>query len=75
MKLTNWIPGDVKPVRVGVYQRKYDQNSIASSTWYCYWNGEFWGVHGGTPKKAELNRGLDSPTQNLPWRGLAEEPK
>lgn len=74
MKLTNWIPGNVKPVRAGVYQRKYDRDSIACSTRYCYWSGAFWGVYGETPKEAELNRGLDSTAQNLPWRGLAEKP-
>ena len=74
MKLTNWIPGNVKPVRVGVYQRKYDQNSIASSTWYCYWNGEFWGMYGATPKDAAEVKDISSGAQNLPWRGLAEKP-
>lgn len=74
MKLTNWIPGNVKPVRVGVYQRKYDQNSIASSTWYCYWNGAFWGVNGETPEDAARAKHIASGAQNLLWRGLAEKP-
>jgi len=74
MKLTDWIPGNVKPVRVGVYERLYDKDSIASRTFYNHWNGKFWGVYGETPKDA-LYRCLESPAQNLPWRGLAEKPE
>ena len=73
MKLTDWIPGNVKPVRVGVYQREYDNGGLLRPIWYCYWNGDFWSVYGETPKDA-LYRCLESPAQNLPWRGLAEKP-
>ena len=52
MKLTDWIPGNVKPVRVGVYERLYDKDSIAPRIFYNYWNGEFWSVYGETPEDA-----------------------
>ena len=75
MKLTDWIPGNVKPVRVGVYKRLYDKDSIiATRTWYCYWNGEFWGVYGETPEDAAEDKHITSGAQNIPWRGLAEKP-
>lgn len=74
MKLTNWIPGNVKPVRVGVYQRKYDENPPARRIWYCYWNGEFWCLFDDTPEKAKYWVEFQSTAQNLPWRGLAEKP-
>ena len=48
MKLTKWIPGDVKPVRVGVYERSYG-NALPA---YCYWDGKFWGMYGPTPNQA-----------------------
>ena len=71
MKLTDWIPGKVKPVRVGVYQREYDSGDVQ----YSYWNGKFWGLYGVTPKEAELDRSFSSRAQTLPWRGLAEKPE
>ena len=71
MKPTDWIPGDVKPVRVGVYQREYP-----SGAWrYCLWNGRGWCVYGLTPKDAAEWSDVESNEQNLPWRGLAEKPE
>ena len=70
MKLTDWIPGNVKPVRVGVYQREYDSGDVQ----YSYWNGKFWGLYGETPKEAESWVDTPSTGQTLPWRGLAEKP-
>ena len=39
MKLTDWFPPEVKPVRVGVYQRDY-QDDFPEIPSYSYWNGE-----------------------------------
>ncbi len=74
MKLTKWIPGNVKPVRVGVYQREYDNGGMLRPIWYCYWNGDFWCLYGETPEDADLCRSLNSTAQTLRWRGLAEKP-
>ena len=71
MKLTKWIPGNVKPVRVGVYQRKYDSGDVQ----YSYWNGKFWSVYGETPEEAESWVDTPSTGQTLRWRGLARKPK
>ena len=71
MKLTKWIPGNVKPVRVGVYQRKYGTDVVH----YCLWNGNFWCSYGDTPKTAKFWKDTPSTGQTLPWRGLAEKPK
>ena len=73
-KLTDWIPGNVKPVRVGVYQREYDNGGMGRPVWYCYWNGKCWGVFHDTPEKAKDWEGVPSNAQTLPWRGLAEKP-
>lgn len=64
-KLTPWFDGTVKPVRVGVYQRKY-HNGI----FYCYWDGKYFSS--GTYSISGLVhkvRGM-SPWQDLPWRGV-----
>ena len=70
MKLTDWIPGDIKPVRVGVYERSYG-NALPA---YCYWDGKFWGMYGPTPNQAIRWKSSISGNQTLPWRGLAEKP-
>ena len=72
MKLTKWIPGNVKPVRVGVYERANSRGS----TLYSHWNGSFWGTSAFTPERAAWQSARLSPSvgQNLPWRGLAEKP-
>ena len=74
-KLTDWIPGKVMPVRVGVYQREYDKDSPARLIRYCYWNGDFWSVYGETPENAKYWEGVSSGEQTLPWRGLARKPE
>ena len=70
-KLTDWISGNVKPVRVGVYQREYDSGDVA----YSYWNGKFWSVYGATPEEAESWVDTPSTAQTLRWRGLARKPE
>ena len=70
MTKTEWISGDLKPVRVGVYERKYLEDIR-----YCNWTGEFWctgayGVH------FAANHCIDrSFRQDALWRGLTEESK
>ena len=56
--LTGWFPGDVKPVRVGEYERLYGNNPYIDK-----WNGQKW-VYGPA--------GEECFTQIRPWRGLKE---
>lgn len=65
MKLTEWFPGDVKPVRVGVYER----NALFYLN-YSYWDGSVWGQLRGTPTDAWLDRRKASLWQNFEWRGV-----
>ena len=71
MKLTKWIHGNIKPVRAGVYQRKYGYGFVS----YCYWDGDFWYWREETPALAEACGDRLSSVQTLPWRGLAEKPE
>lgn len=72
MKLTPWFPGDINPVRVGPYERDYDDGNGSA---YCYWNGRYFGWSAETPAAATTKAGQRSAKQDLPWRGLAEGPK
>jgi hypothetical protein len=70
---TDWFPGNVFPIRKGVYQRNYGKYEICLS----YWDGIEWGF--GIYKRpyeakwAERRRYPPSSKQNLPWRGMTEE--
>ena len=71
MKLTPWYPGDVKPVRVGVYQRDYSGTTFSCHrSQYCYWNGRHWGMYGTTVSSAKRWSYAVSGWQVLPWRGV-----
>jgi len=76
LKLTDWIPGDVKPVRDGVYQRMHDQDLAVFKEWSAFRRG-VWHLGAGTPLWAEVYgiEGQVSINQRLHWRGLAEQPK
>jgi hypothetical protein len=65
--LTPWFPADVKPVRVGVYQRKTVDLD------YSYWNGKFWQLGATKPEWAKENRRktISGPQK---WRGLSADP-
>ncbi len=65
-KLTGWIKGSAKPIRVGVYQTK----SPAGTQYYQHWNGSHWGLMNQSAKGAQAHRGISSYYQNNKWRGL-----
>ena len=68
MKLTEWYPGTVKPVRKGVYQRL---NPLTGNTVYSNWTGKYW--HAYTDRLFDAkNRKELSQFQNLAWRGVAK---
>jgi len=71
-QLTGWISGDLKPVRVGVYER---DSWGQGSTIYSLWNGEFWCVGRGTVQAAEKMQHQRSYYQSHTWRGLLKETK
>ena len=69
-KLTPWFPGDVKPVRVGYYERDWDGGGNAWEVTPDFWNGDSWEnvYFDGARDRAEYSR------QDHPWRGLAKKP-
>lgn len=71
-KVTEWFPGDVKPIRLGVYERKLGFGSRVTA--FYAWNGEFW-EYGGVDSPSQVSRSRTSSLdQSLPWRGLATCP-
>ena len=73
-KLTPWFPGDVKPVREGVYERMYDEDSSREVLLCNFKNGEWYAFGNKTPEDA-LRSKITSSFQNLKWRGLTKEAK
>lgn len=66
-ELTPWFPADVKPSRIGRYERLWPtalERSIPD-----YWDGSVWYC-------ADLAGRLDSvpSTSAVQWRGLAKKP-
>jgi hypothetical protein len=76
-KLTRWISGSVKPAHAGVYQRDYRvaRGDRDVGITYSFWNGTRWGTFGETPENAVQWGQLGSAYQDLPWRGLASDPR
>lgn len=68
MKLTPWYPGDVKPVRKGVYQTKV----VDLGTGYQFWNGKRWSVWDETENWALYLKKLSSCYQEPKWRGVSK---
>lgn len=66
---TNWFPGSVKPVRVGVYKRLYKR-----AMKYCKWDRERWYWNQNTVEHAAMEDCM-SWNQNLAWCGLANDPE
>jgi hypothetical protein len=69
LKLTPWFPGHVKPVRVGVYERLYDEESGGPQALRCNFDGLRWSVH----LECSGDKSHVSGYQNLRWRGLASK--
>ena len=65
MKLSQWHLGKIKPVHVGVYERKFriDKQS------FSFWDGKKWSVCSGFAS-VHITRNLLSNFQNLKWRGI-----
>ena len=69
MKKTPWFPGNVKPSRPGVYERKFGQLGLRFSKF----DGNVWLSPAPFVEMAERSTSI-SGYQSDPWRGLAEKP-
>jgi hypothetical protein len=71
-KMTPWFPPQIKPMRVGVYQIKFNYPLPRTESMYATWNGRRWsnmsyqtfGYWHGIFSGAE---------QEKHWRGFTEE--
>jgi hypothetical protein len=63
--LTDWFPGDVKPVHVGYYERAYSYSHTAGFVSRNFWDGCAWRYVQG---------GVYAIRQDRPWRGFKEKP-
>jgi len=72
MKLTEWFPGTIKPVRVGVYMQ---MDGLGKKEGYQYWDGSLWGGFARSPDKAFVLRHHKphATHQNDSWRGILKE--
>ena len=77
-KTTDWISGDAKPVREGLYERKSKTPSESGRGYIDFYFYSFWDCYHEIWRSDTLTsagyRGV-LYDQNLPWRGLAEKPK
>ncbi len=67
-KLTPWFRADVKPVRVGFYERQWNVAGWSREQCLGYWDGWCWRYVG---KNREIE---DVAYSNRRWRGLAYDP-
>lgn len=75
-KKTPWFSGTVKPVRPGVYERRYVKDWRGGmSSLYAFWTGRIW-----RPGQSDLNAAPTARGESIffagecKWRGLAEDP-
>lgn len=67
-KLSQWHSGDVKPVHVGVYQRK-----IFGAIVYGKWTGKIWNCSASTAKEADKHKKASYYLNpRYEWRGLTK---
>jgi hypothetical protein len=75
MKLTEWYPSHILPVRHGVYKTKHYYKNINNSTLqvkigYSYWSGH-WGYTTDLETATKLSGA--SQMQNKQWQGVTNE--
>ena len=71
MKLTEWYPAHIKPVREGVYE-----TSMSGRRGYSYWTGRQWSNQSKHAVYTERSKAwIGGANQKKNWRGLAEPPK
>jgi hypothetical protein len=70
MKLTEWYPAHIKPVRKGVYE-----TSRSGRLGYSYWTGRQWTNQSRYAAYADRHKTwITGANQKKNWRGLAEPP-
>lgn len=72
-RLTDWISGNLKPVRYGVYQRKYDDGTEVEKVHFCKFENGLWFSWQKNIENANAEY-VESVFQNFPWRGLSSNP-
>jgi hypothetical protein len=68
LKRTPWFSHGVKPLRPGVYERRYASGAILFSEW----TGHNWLFAAATSSEAVKRRDVSYAT--VAWRGLVEKP-
>ena len=73
MKLTDWYPPNIKPVRRGVYITRTKANMVhESETLFQYWSGTYWKARSGTICGADAMREFKSIHQDVYWKGISK---
>jgi hypothetical protein len=70
MKLSQWHDGKVKPVHIGVYERK--------DGWFNYFDGKHWMRGSDAPHLADRSGmfcGQAHENQKIKWRGIVKDEK
>ena len=73
-KMTPWFPPKIKPVRVGVYQIRFNFNTYIKDPMYATWNGKRWSNFSHREDGHWLNI-YSGAEQKKIWRGFTEEQK
>ncbi len=71
MKLTDWFPANIKPVRPGVYKTRFYDGLRECVDGYTYWTGADWAAQWNDVKTANRLRTAHKAIQDKEWRGLA----
>lgn len=66
-----WADRDTKPQRPGIYERSL---GVSGGSGFAYFDGDNWRAMAGIAEKVDRSAPV-SPSQNLPWRGLAQDPE
>lgn len=67
--VTEWFPPNVKPARIGVYERSPHPGS---GGWFSKWNGGYWS-HSYANAEAASKCTRQGMFQNWYWRGIKKE--
>jgi hypothetical protein len=73
-KMTPWFPPHIKPMRVGVYQIKFNYTMPRTESMYATWNGRRWS-NMSYVKSGDWHKVFIGAEQKKHWRGFTEEQK
>lgn len=66
---TEWYPPEIKPIRIGVYQRAYSDGA-APNVLFCWWDGSRFSASCRDKDEAVMFHDIPSEAQDLCWRGV-----